>query len=642
VDQLRVLLVEDSEDDAALLERHLRGTWSKLLIHRVETTDGLRAALASGPWDVLISDYGLPSMSALDSLTVLHESGLDIPLLVASGTLDEEKAVEVLRAGARDFLSKGRWARLAPAIIREQQEARTRHARRSAEQQLIDVLERAAFAQKAAGVGTWEYDMVRDITTWSPIFEALHGLPEGVRFDGSETEFVPLVHPDDCSRVLEHCHNLCFAQGDHQITYRVIWPDRSVHWVAIRGRTFVDDSGAVVRAAGIGLDVTAQQELEENLRQANKMESVGNLAGGIAHDFNNLLTVITGYGELLSEQLADQPDVVADLNEILRASRSATVMTRQLLAFSRRQVLRPQVVDLATTVSDLKVMLHRLIESNISLSFNLANQETPVRVDPGQIEQVLLNLVVNARDAMPKGGTLTVQTEVTEVRAGDATGVPEMDPGTYVRLIVRDTGTGIPPEVRSRMFEPFFTTKDAGRGTGLGLATVYGIVQQSEGYLGVDSEVGKGTAFQIYLPFCRAPLTVTGPSAAVKPALPRGFTMLVVEDNPSLRVFCERAIRELGGQPLMAESAEEAMSISRANPATIAMALVDIMMPGVGGTAVGEWLRSHSPQTQIIYTSGYSQEELTRHGMGPDDNFIAKPFTKASLQGALQAAFRSA
>ncbi len=633
MDELRVLVVEDSEDDALLLERYLRNTWPNVSVARCDSEPLFAEHLSSGTWDVVLSDYHLPSFTALDVLRVLRESSLDIPLLVVSGTLDEERAVEVLRAGARDFLSKGRWARLAPAIDRERQEAQIRQARRHSERELSEALERSAFAQDAAGVGTWEYHLVRGTTTWSPVFETLHGLPPGT-FDGTESAFVPLVHPDDCTRVLEHCHSLGTKKGDHQITYRVIWPDRTTHWVTLRGRTFADETGQIVRAAGIGLDVTAQVELEESVRQAHKMESVGNLAGGIAHDFNNLLTVITGYAELLSEQFADTPGPLADVGEILRASRSATVMTRQLLAFSRRQVLQPKVVSLNDTVTDLKTMLHRLIESNIELVFALSTGVTKVRVDPGQIEQVVLNLVVNARDAMPTGGTLTVSTDLVETGAcGDL----PLKPGPHVRLVVRDTGVGMTAAVQQRVFEPFFTTKDQGRGTGLGLATVYGIVQQSGGGISVNSQLGKGTAFCVCLPACEDDeIALNDAAVNTEGRVPREFVMLIVEDDSALRTFAERAVHEMGGDAIAAATAEDAQRNVNNHDGTIDVALIDIMMPGMGGAALGDWLRIHSPSTEIIFTSGYAQDALKGRGLGASDTFLSKPFTKSSLQALLQ------
>jgi two-component system cell cycle sensor histidine kinase/response regulator CckA len=509
VDTLRVLMVEDSEDDAALLEHYLRAQWPGLESRRVDTADDLRDALKSEAWDIVLSDYSLPTLTALDALRVLQEMSLDIPFLVVSGTIDEEVAVEVLRAGAMDFLSKGRWARLAPAIERERREAITRRARR---------------------------------------------------------------------------------------------------------------------------------EAEANLRQAHKMESVGNLAGGIAHDFNNLLTVIIGYGDMLAERFAADQEASADLAEILRAARSAAVMTRQLLAFSRRQVLRPQVVDLNETISDLQTMLQRLIEANVRMAFRLAPEPTPVRVDPGQIEQVLLNLVVNARDAMPNGGDLMIETAIVRVRQADIATLPGLQPGEHVRLTVRDTGSGIPPSVRGRIFEPFFTTKEVGRGTGLGLATVYGIVQQSDGTITVESELGAGTAFTIHLPLSTVAASTKGRPVPLPDApVQQSFVMLVVEDDPHLRTFCERVVRELSGVPLTAGSAEEAEAVCRAHRGRIDAALIDVMMPGVGGAVFGEWMRNQYPDTRLIYTSGYSPDDLSRRGMGPDDAFIGKPFTKATLLAALRA-----
>jgi two-component system cell cycle sensor histidine kinase/response regulator CckA len=360
------------------------------------------------------------------------------------------------------------------------------------------------------------------------------------------------------------------------------------------------------------------------------MESVGNLAGGIAHDFNNLLTAISGYCQLLTDQLAPQPAAVRDLNEIRTAVDRATALTHQLLAFSRRQVLAPQVVSLNQIVRNLAPMLRRLIEENVHFGFRLAEDASPVSVDPNQMEQVLVNLAVNARDAMPQGGTVTVETANIMLGKEYAQTHVDVFPGPHVMLSVSDTGEGIPRDIQSRLFEPFFTTKEKGRGTGLGLATVYGIVKQSGGHIVVDSEAGAGAAFRLYFPASVAPAQRAVQAARNAPAADlRGTeTVLVVEDDPRLRALDERILKRYGYAVLLADSADEAVRICTEHPGPIHIVVTDVIMPGGSGRTVGDWIMEYKPETKVIYMSGYTDDAISRHGvLEPGARFLQKPFS---------------
>jgi two-component system, cell cycle sensor histidine kinase and response regulator CckA len=371
---LRVLLVEDSDTDAELLLAELERIGYLVTYERVQTAEAMKAALAHGVWDVVLSDYSLPTFSGLAALDLLKATSLDLPFILVSGTIGEETAVSALKRGAHDFLLKGHLARFAAALERE----------------LRDVAARRERAR-----------------------------------------------------------------------------------------------------------------LEEQLRQSQKMEAVGQLAGGIAHDFNNLLTAILGYSALLRDRLKDRPDLVADLEEIRKAGERAASLTRQLLAFGRKQLLEPQVLDLNHVISDVEKMLRRIIGEDIHLETATASTSAMVKADRSQIEQALLNLAVNARDAMPRGGSLKIATGVAAPPDRLVPYGATPPPDGWVALIISDTGCGMSPEVQAKMFEPFFTTKGVGKGTGLGLSTVYGIVTQSGGYIDVDSRRDVGTAFTIYLPAVR-------------------------------------------------------------------------------------------------------------------------------------------
>jgi hypothetical protein len=626
------LIVEDSADDEAMLLEELRRGGFEVVHVRVQTAEAMRAALVEQTWDVIISDYSMPTFTGIGALSVLKETGIDIPLIIASGTIGEETAVEALKAGASDFLVKDRLARLIPAIERETREAEGRRARRAAERSLSQTKERMQFALESAGVGIWESDIASGRMSWSDILEQLHGLPVGA-FAGTFDAFIECIHADDRQRVRNSISESFRNRLDSRLEYRTTWPDGSTHWMAGIGRTFYSEAGEPIRAVGVGIDITAQKNLEEQFRQAQKLEAIGGLAAGVAHDFNNLLTIVTGYCELLAVRFAEDAAAIQDLDEIRRAGTSATAVTRQLLAFSRRQIVAPRAVDLNSILNDSYKMARRLVEENVQIDLRLADHLMPIHVDPGQIEQVLLNLVINARDAMPHGGVVTIETDNAVVNEPYARTHLEVQPGSYVLLSVSDTGSGMSPEVQSRLFEPFFTTKERGRGTGLGLATVYGIVKQTGGHIWVYSEVGIGTTFKIYLPV--APTTevsATAPASQAPAELQGSETVLVVEDEAPLRALTERILRRYGYTVLLAANGEEAQRACTEHQGPIHAVLMDVVMPGKSGRAVGDWIEQCRPETKVIYLSGYTDNAIAHHGvLDPGTAFLQKPFTSDVL-----------
>lgn len=634
---LRVLIVEDSADDEAMLLEELRRGGFEVVHVRVQTAETMRAALMEQSWDVIMSDYSMPTFTGIGALSVLKETGIDIPLIIASGTIGEETAVEALKAGASDFLVKDRLARLIPAIERETREAEGRRARRAAEAALSQTKERMQFALESAGVGIWESEVASGRTLWSDVLEQLHGLPVGA-FAGTFDAFIECIHADDRQRVLNSISESFRNRLDSRLEYRTTWPDGSTHWIAGIGRTFYSEAGEPIRAVGVGLDITAQKHLEEQFRQAQKLEAIGGLAAGVAHDFNNLLTIVTGYCELLAVRFADDAAAIQDLDEIRRAGTSATALTRQLLAFSRRQIVAPRAVDLNSILNDSYKMARRLVEENVQIDLRLADHLVPIHVDPGQIEQVLLNLVINARDAMPNGGVVTIETENAVVDEAYARTHLEVHPGSYVLLSVSDTGSGMSSEVQSRLFEPFFTTKERGRGTGLGLATIYGIVKQSGGHIWVYSEPGIGTTFKIYWPVAHSTeLPATVPARQASAGLHGTETVLVVEDEASLRALTARILQRYGYTVLLAANGEEAERLCTEHQGTIHIVLMDVVMPGKSGRAVGEWIGQRRPETKIIYLSGYTDNAIVHHGvLDPGTTFLQKPFTSDVLLNTIR------
>jgi two-component system cell cycle sensor histidine kinase/response regulator CckA len=375
-----------------------------------------------------------------------------------------------------------------------------------------------------------------------------------------------------------------------------------------------------------------QKLLEERLRQAHKMEAVGRLAGGVAHDFNNLLTIIRGNGDLLADRGSLDDAQKRCVEQIQKAAGRAVSMTRQLLAFSRMQVLQPVVLDLNGVVSEMGKMLPRLIGEHIEYVFSPEPQLKPVTADPGQIEQVILNLAVNARDAMPNGGTLTLRTTNVSVDAVEAARRPPMSPGDYVLLSITDTGHGMNPETKAHIFEPFFTTKEVGKGTGLGLATVYGIVKQSGGFIWVQSSLGKGTTFEIYLPQASGPVASASPEA--KPAaLPRGTeTILVVEDEPDVRDLASRFLNDRGYNVLTAKDGAHALEVFAQYPGKVHLILTDLVMPRMSGKELCKRVKALRPEVKVLFMSGYADYA---HGdpahTPPPGLFLQKPFSQAAL-----------
>ena len=379
-------------------------------------------------------------------------------------------------------------------------------------------------------------------------------------------------------------------------------------------------------------DLRALRESEEELRQAQKMEAVGRLAGGVAHDFNNMMSAVIGFSELVLARLEGAHPLRHYVEEIMRAGERASALTNQLLVFSRKQVLEPRVLDLNRIVADVERLLQRLIGEDVELVSVLDPALEPVVADPGQVEQVIVNLAVNARDAMPTGGKLTIETANVELDEDYASRHLDVEPGSYVLLAVTDTGVGMEADTAERIFEPFFTTKEEGRGTGLGLATVFGVVKQSGGAICVDSEPGRGTSFKIYLPRTRATVE-TLDVHAVPPEGPRGSeTILLVEDEQIVRDLEREALEESGYTVLEARSASHALELAQEYRGTIDLLLTDVVMPELSGHEVAERLTARRPEMKVLYASGYTDGAIVRHGvLEPGIAFLPKPLTPASL-----------
>jgi PAS domain S-box-containing protein len=443
-------------------------------------------------------------------------------------------------------------------------------------------------------------------------------------------DLLALPHPEDRPRV-EAAMRAALDGTPFEMEHRII-VGGEVKWVRRRVEPEPDAAGRVARLVGVSQDITARRQLEEQFRQAQKMEAIGTLAGGVAHDFNNLLTIINGYSELLLSSLKSGDPMRGLLAEIQKAGERAGALTRQLLMFSRRQVVEPKVLDLNAVVADAEKMLRRLIGEDVVLTAALDPAVAPVKADAGQLQQVLMNLSVNARDAMPQGGRLTIETRNVTLDENDARANPRLRPGEHVLLAVSDTGTGMDPPTKARIFEPFFTTKAPGKGTGLGLAVVHGVVTQSEGHIEVDSEVGKGTTFKIYLPAVKE-RRPAGKSAPGLRLLPRGReTILLVEDEGALRALARHVLTSCGYTTLEAADGREAVRVAEQHPGRIDLVVSDVVMPHLGGRQLVERLAAVRPGLKVLFLSGYTDDAVVRHGVREAEYaFLQKPFTPTAL-----------
>jgi PAS domain S-box-containing protein len=506
-----------------------------------------------------------------------------------------------------------------------------------AEDALRESEERLHLASKAAGFGTYSYDFQSGVGVWSREAKALLGLQAADTTSMNTDDLFWCLHPEDRPGLLAAmaAANDPSGSGLLESDHRILLPDGSIRWLHVCGRTEfagVGDQRKPWRAAGAIVDITKLKQgdekrnaLEQQLRHAQKLESVGRLAGGIAHEFNNLLLVIQTYTELLQNSLPREDKLRAKTEQVLSATERAACLTGQLLAFSRKQMVSKVPLDLNTVIVQATNMLRRLIGEDIEFNVVKADSLWAVEADNDQMFQVLMNLCMNARDAMPQGGTLTIATENVVVGEGS-----NLTPGDYVRFSVTDTGIGIRKEIQQQIFEPFFTTKEVGKGTGLGLATVYGIVQQSGGQVTVDSEVGHGACFAVYLPKAQRAFTL-GETLRTE-ALQRGTgTVLVVEDEEFLRKGIAEFLGSLGYTVLMASSGEEALVLA-SEQEHIDLLLTDVVMPKMSGRELSEILRARRPGLKVIHMSGYTDDALLLNGSDrPHVTFLQKPFGLATL-----------
>jgi two-component system cell cycle sensor histidine kinase/response regulator CckA len=487
-------------------------------------------------------------------------------------------------------------------------------------------------AQEVAHIGSWVVELDgSNRLGWSAETHRIFGVPLGT-FEGTVEAFYARVHPDDREAIRAAKRAAIVSGMPYDIVHRVERPDTTIRWVHEQATILRETDGRPIRMIGTVQDITARRQLEEQLRQSQKMEAIGRLAGGIAHDLNNALTAIAGYAELALNEVKSGHPARPDVEEIRRAAERAGSVTRQLLAFSRKQLLEPRIFDLNDTITAIARLLSRLLGADIHVQTRLSEKALTVLGDPGQVEQAVINLALNARDAMPNGGLLVLTTTLEGVDEEAARNHVPMPAGTYVVLTVTDTGHGMRRETQVRIFEPFFTTKDVGKGTGLGLSMVYGTLKQIGGFIFVDSELGRGTTFRLYFPPAIKPPAPAPPPVAREDHPTGTETLLIVEDETAVRNLVASALRNDGYQLLLASSAEEALRIVETHTGPIDLLLTDAIMPGQSGLELASLMVARQPGLPVIVMSGYTEENLAISGLTERPALLQKPFTPRDLR----------
>ena len=625
---LRLLILEDSLEDAQTLVRELERGGVECLPQRVDSETAFLAALDPTP-DVIVADYQLPGYGAVEALRALAARGIDVPVIVVSGTAGDEAAILCLREGAADYLLKDRLGWLGQAVSNAVTQARLRGEQRRMAAALSASEERYRLLFDESPRLLWVVD-----TGTLAFLEVNRKAVD--RYGYSRDEFLAMTlldiqQPDEIPCTLEGAQHSELA-GEPRIglgCHRTKAGELLEVSVASRA---VDFAGRRALLAVIE-DVSERHRLEAQLRQAQKLEAVGQLAGGVAHDFNNLLTIILGYAGLVASRLEDRPELRRQVEEIANAGGRGAALTRQLLAFSRQLPVQPRIVDVNAVVTGVESMLRRLIGEHVELKMRLQAAAGRVLVDPGLIEQVIVNLAVNARDAMPGGGSLVIETADVESDAIAAGAPPGFPSGPQVLLAVSDSGCGMDSATRARIFEPFFTTKEPGKGTGLGLATVFGIVQQSSGRIEVDSEPGHGSIFRIYLPRAAGAAKVPDLASAPRAERPGGSdTVLVLEDEPALRELVRTLLERAGYTVLIADGTAAALDLAERHRGAIHLLLTDVVMPSLSGPEAAARLLVLRPEARVLYMSGHAGDLIGRRGLLPAGAaLLVKPFTESSL-----------
>lgn len=665
---VRILHLEDNTLDGDLVCEFLQADGIPCQIERVWTREAFGAALKAGGFDLIIADYQLPAFDGFSALAMARAERPDIPFVFVSGALGEELAVEAIRRGATDYAVKQRLDRLPAVVQRALSEARERRAREKAQAALAVSEEQLHRGLLAGRMVTWEFDLASGQLAVSDNAEATLGVPFA---DVPPDEFLNGEYLESHRRQFQA---LMRGETDtYDLEFPLAPPDRPQLWLRSQGRAETDATGRVFRVSGVAMDVTARKEAEEalkhlnntleiqvrqrtaaleaaneqlrtqieeretvesTLRQMQRLEAIGQLTSGVAHDFNNLLTVVLGnigFIERDVKRAGVEGKTLDRLGYVRAAAERGAALTRQLLAFSRRQRLEAKQIDLNEAVSEMRDLLSSSMGGTVRMHVVLGEALWPALVDPTQMELVILNLAINARDAMEVGGQLTVET--ANVTLGPPSRVGEPPAGDYVMVAVRDTGTGMSPEVLARAFEPFFTTKPTGKGSGLGLAQVYGFARQSGGGVRIETQLGQGTSVMVYLP--RADHQDADGSDEVRR---RGESardgladrrILVVDDDDAVRDVTAMTLRDLGCVVVEAPNGKRALELVDGHADAFDLAVLDFAMPGMNGAELGRALKARNPALPMFFLTGYA--DLASLSDVKKEHVLEKPFRRSDL-----------
>jgi PAS domain S-box-containing protein len=631
---LNILVVEDSNADFLMVERHLKQHGLSVHCSRVDTLKGLKEAIGDAEWDLVLSDYNIPQLLFPEILNFLQGALPDLPVIMVTGTVGEEKAVEFLKLGVFDFVLKGSLARLVPAIERTLTAVAERKAKLETEQALqnSEAHFRSIFNRSPVAIGIGKLTSGLFVDANDAMLQ-LYGYERHEMVGRTTDELKLYVRPDERMEIIrlvrEFGHLLNREVQVRRKTGEILIVLYSAELIELR-------DGPLLQV--MLTDITERKKLEDQIRQSHKMYAVGQLAGGVAHDFNNILSAIYGYSYLILGLAKENEPVKKYVNEILKASARAAELTGTLLTFSKKQAVTLVEIDLRKVLQENEAFLRRLIREDIELEILCAEESQSVLADRGQIEQVIMNLVANARDAMPNGGTITIDLAAVIMDRKFIALNEFGTAGPYVRISVSDNGVGIDKDTQRHIFEPFFTTKEQGKGTGLGLSMAYGIVKKHDGFIDVDSVPGTGTTFTIYLPRV-SPTIQTGNSVPGEVTeVPGGSeTILVCEDDPIVLKLTTEVLTLYGYRVMEAVDGQDAMEKYVENREQIDLIILDAIMPKMNGRKVFQEMRSMCPDLKVVITSGYGGDVFT-DGCGLDDNstYIQKPYSPDDLVATIR------
>ncbi|MGD9369121.1 MAG: response regulator [Desulfobacteraceae bacterium] len=630
---IHILHLEDNPMDMELVQAKLEEQDLAYRITRVQTEAKFDAVLHEGGLDIILADYQLPMYDGLSALRLAKQRRPEVPFIFVSGAMGEETAIEALTRGATDYVLKQNLSRLGPAVRRALQESRDRRDRKRAEEALAqsEVKMRCILDSVDEGFSVIDRD-----------YHILSANKAFCNFVGKrEDQIIGRL----CHEMVHHSTQPCFGSSQEcpvKRTFETGTGHTAFHThkdgfgtryhVELKTYPMVDTSGTITSVIETIIDVTEKRKLQEQLVQSQKMESIARLAGGVAHDFNNMLSVIIGHTELAMGQMNPSQPIYENLREIRRAGERSAALVRQLLAFARKQTVAPKVLDLNETVAGMLNMMRPLIGEDIDLIWRPAEAVWPVKIDPSQIDQILANLCVNARDAIDGVGRIIIETGMVTIDPDLCARHSEFVPGEYVSLTVSDDGCGMDQQTMSSIFEPFFTTKEVGRGTGLGLATVYGIVKQNNGLIDVNSNPGHGTTFELYLPRHAAATVEARRHVRTVPPPGGHETVLLVEDEASILAMAELMLGKLGYRVLSAATPSKAIRLAREHHKEISLLIVDVIMPEMNGRDLAKQLVALSPEMACLFMSGHSGDIIAQHGMLYEEvHFIQKPFSIQDL-----------